>query len=201
MTLGPICVTKGSHRANHHISKVRSGHSGGMSLPYLEERGLPFSTDLEFCGERRRVVTRTLLLTLGAQPVMGEHGQPHKGARIDSNISGRSNTSLSTQGSLKNTRQFLYVLLISRLPLGWGNDFLLGQEKRALVCFAHSLSTRSCYHFQCTSTHKGNVSCYSCSAPRVTNFHKVITCPTLSGLVSVPRLRLLSHNARLGVLK
>lgn len=91
-----------------------------MSPPYLEEKGLPFSTDLEFCGERKRVATRTLLLTLGAQPVKEEHGQPYKGARIDSNISGRSNTSLSTQGSLKNTRQFLYVFLISKASFGLG---------------------------------------------------------------------------------
>lgn len=166
-----------------------------MSPPW-EEKGLPFSTGLEFCGERKRVITRTFVLARGAQQGKEEHGQPHKGARIDSNISGLLNTSLSTQGALKNTRQFLYVFLISRLTLRWGSDFLLGQEKQALVCFAHSLSSRSCCNVQCTSPHKSNVSCYSCSVPQVTNFHKVLTC-----LVPVPQLRLLSHNARLNVLK
>lgn len=140
------------------------------------------------------------MLVLGAQQGEEEHGQPHKGARIDSNISGLLNTSLSTRGAPKSTRQFWYVFLISRLTLGWGSDFLLGQEKRALVCFAHSLSSRNCYNVQCTSTHKRNVSCYSCSVPQVTNFHKVLTCLMLSGLLPVPQLRLLSHNARLGVL-
>ena len=76
-----------------------------MSPPW-EERGLPFSTGLEFYGERKRVATRTFVLVLGAQQGKEEHGQPHKGARIDSNISRLLNTLLSTRGSLKNTRQF-----------------------------------------------------------------------------------------------
>lgn len=184
------------------VTPLKSGQGGGVSPPYWEERGLPFSTGLKFCGEHRRVATRMLALALGAQQVKEEeHGQPHKGARIDSNINSLLSISLSTRGALKNTRQFLYIFPISGLTLGWGSDFLLEQEKRALACFARSLSSRNCYNFQCASTHKSNVSCYSCSVPQVTNFHKVITCLMLSGLVPGPQLRLLSHNARLGILK
>lgn len=84
-----------------------------------EERGLSFSTALEFYEESRKVYCKNTCACPGIAASGGEERTTIEYNRIDPNASGLFNILISTQGVLRDTEQLFACVSFSELKLGW----------------------------------------------------------------------------------